>query len=108
MFSEKLSAGREARLPRAGIAASMRKHGIPDAVATETADLACHAVASAFDTILEVCDRASTPGGRMNALSVATALAKAELAVLEEAMTFATKACGLTTIDAVVGGQAHG
>lgn len=108
MFSDKISKGRLARLPRAAIAAEMRRNGIPDAIASESSDLACHAVSTAFDSILETCDRASTPGGKLNALSVATALAKAELAILEDAMSSATMACGLTTIEATVGGQAHG
>ena len=103
-----ISKSRDARMPRAEIAAEMRQNGIPDQIATEVADIASHAACKALDTIVATCEMSSTPAGRMNALSIAVALAKKELDFLEEAMKFATKACGLQTIDAVVGGQAHG
>ena len=106
-MSADLTAGREARMPRAEIAATMRQAGIPDAIAHEATDLACQATNKALDTIIDTCDLATTPGARMNALSIAVALAKNELKVLEEAMELATKTVGLRTIFANVGG-AHG
>lgn len=102
---------REERMPRAEIKSALRAQGFQAALADQVADLAIHAANRAMDALIETAGTGQDAGGvRLNALSIGLAVLKSEIAILEGAMAFATKATGCRTIDATVsvGGQAHG
>ena len=95
----------ERRIPRAQLAAQLRRHGRSDQEANETADLVMQAVRKAFEAIETTAHLASHPSITIDVLTVGSDLMKVECQTLAESLQAAAKATGMEFQDATIIGR---
>ena len=95
----------EKRIPRAQIAAQLRKHGRSESEASETTDLAMQAVRKAFAELENTAALASALDIRIDVLLIGLDLMKAERETFEASLMFAAKKNGVSFEEVTVTGR---
>ncbi len=102
-----ISAAREARLPRAAIAAKLHASGMTCGDALLGADLACDSASRALDVFMASIEEAPEPLLRLNALSAGIAVLESEARFLRDTMDAAAATVGLPVVDGLATGSAR-